>query len=109
MHDGIGVGASCRTQKATQNQCSKHAPSGHSVTVPSVGPFQSTIDHQHDTYSFAELLRWPGTDARFVPSKTPNGFVTALRSKPPIVVGRQQSVSASDSGWAGATSKLDGR
>jgi hypothetical protein len=31
-----------------------------------------------------------------VPSKTPNGFAIAHRPKSPIVVGRQQSLSAGD-------------
>ncbi|MGB8331513.1 MAG: hypothetical protein WCE62_15410, partial [Polyangiales bacterium] len=54
------------------------------------------LELQHDTFSSPEWLRPIVANARAVPSKTPNGFVTALRSKPPIVVGRRRSVSASD-------------
>jgi hypothetical protein len=35
-------------------------------------------------------------NARFVPTETPNGFVICSRAKPPIVDGRQQSLSVSD-------------
>ncbi len=51
---------------------------------------------QHDTFSFAESLRLPADNARFVPTKSPGDFAIAPRSKAPIVDGRQQSLSASD-------------
>jgi len=49
----------------------------------------------HDTFSYPERLRSITTNARFVPSKSLNGFVIAPPSKRPIVDGRQQSLTAS--------------
>lgn len=44
-----------------------------------------------------------------MPTETPNGFLIAPRSRPPVVDGRQQSLSAIVNRRPGATSNLNGR